>query len=501
MTTHTTTDEKLTALKSRIAAFDQLANIDANPEEMRRMGYQAIDALVEHLSTINQRPAARRAERAEMEKLLREPLPAGHLAFEQLLSDYQEKIVSYGFQLAHPRFFAYIPASPTYVAILADALATAANLFLGNWLAAPAAAEIELIVIDWFKEIIGFHAAEAGGILTSGGSVANLTALAVARHTKLNDEMQGAVIYASDQTHTSVERAARIIGFRQEQFVYVATDEYFRLDFNALEQQIEADKRAGRRPFCLIANGGTTNTGAVDALEQAAATAKRHNLWLHVDAAYGGFAALTERGRKLLRGIEHADSVTLDPHKWLYAPFEAGCVIFKDVSQSRATFHLLHDYLQDMPRERENVSFYDYGLQLTRGFRALKLWMAMKFYGVETYRALVERSLDLTQLAEALMRRSAVIEVLNEPELSVVCFRYVPAGSKPSSAADEARLDELNAAMAERIMASGEAFFSSTKVNGHYALRFCVLNHRTQSSDIEQAVALIERLGNEVAGV
>jgi glutamate/tyrosine decarboxylase-like PLP-dependent enzyme len=501
MTVHIPTDEQLISLKTHISALDQLAQIDTDPEEMRRIGYQAIDAIVEHLSTLKDRPTGRKAERAEMEKLLREPLPKSGVPFEQLLEDYREKILHHAFHLGHPRFFAYIPSSPTYAAILADALATAANLFLGNWLEASAAAEIEIIVIDWFKEMIGLTSAEAGGLLTSGGSVANLTALAVARQAKLNDEMDGAVIYASDQTHSSVERAARIIGFRREQYVYLPTDELLNLDFRELERRITEDKRAGRRPFCLIANGGTTNTGAVDALDQAAEIAREHNLWLHVDAAYGGFAALTERGRRLLKGIERADSVTLDPHKWLYAPFEAGCVIFKNAQQSRATFHLLHDYLQDMPRERENVNFYDYGIQLTRGFRALKLWMALRFYGIETYRALIDRSLDLAQLAALLMRRSRVIEVFNQPQLGVVCFRYVPAGFTLRSDEGEAQLAKLNAAIVERVIASGEATMSSTRLHRRFAIRFCVLNHRTQVTDVERAVALVERLGNEVERV
>jgi len=329
--------------------------------------------------------------------------------------------------------------------------------------------------------------------------VANLTALVVARHTKLNDEMDGAVIYASDQAHSSVERAARILGFRAEQVNRVPTDADYRFETGELERRIEADRREGRRPFCVIANGGTTNTGAVDALDQVAEVAQRCGLWFHVDAAYGGFAMLTERGRRWLRGIERADSVTLDPHKWLYAPFEAGCIIFRDARQARAVFHLLPDYLQDMPREVENVNFYDYGVQLTRGFRALKLWMALRFYGLETYRALVERSLDLAELAALLMHGSPVIEVFNEPQLGVVCFRYVPLGFTPNNAEDEARLDRLNARLVERVIASGEAVVSSTRLGGRFAIRFCVLNHRTQISDIERALALIERLGNELA--
>ncbi len=499
MTTKLRSDDQIEALKSRLTSLDHLARIDTDPEEMRRMGYQVIDTIVERLTTLSDQPTGRNAERAEMEALLRTPLPEDRVAFEQLLKDYRDKILHYAFHLDHPRFFGYIPSSPTYVSILGDALATAANLFLGNWGEAAAAAQVEIIVIDWFKQILGLKAAEAGGLLSSGGSAANLIALAVARHAKLADEIKGAVIYASDQVHSSVERAVRILGFRAEQFVRVATDDKYCLDLNELEHRIAADRQAGHLPFCVIGNGGATNTGAVDALDLVANICARHGLWFHVDAAYGGFAALTERGRRLLSGIERADSITLDPHKWLYTPYEAGCVIFQDARLAKATFHLLHDYLQDMPREEEKINFYDYGLQLTRSFRALKVWMALRFYGIETYRTLVERSLELAQLAALLMRRSPVIELFNEPQLSVICFRYVPEGFTPQRAEDEAWLDQLNDELLKRIVASGEAMLSSTRLRGRFVIRFCALNHRTQASDVERTVALIERLGNELA--
>jgi glutamate/tyrosine decarboxylase-like PLP-dependent enzyme len=275
--------------------------------------------------------------------------------------------------------------------------------------------------------------------------------------------------------------------------VRIPTPEDYRIDLSALEQRILGDVRAGLRPFCIVANGGTTNTGAVDALEAVGEICRRHNLWFHVDAAYGGFAALTERGRRLLSGISRADSITLDPHKWLYAPIEAGCVIFQDAQLARTTFHLLPDYLQEMPQEVENINFYDYGIQLTRGFRALKLWFALRYYGIETFIRLVERSLDLAELAAELMRRSPVIEVLNEPQLGIVCFRYVPVGL-----ADEARIESLNTELVARVIASGEATMSSTRLRERFAVRLCVLNHRTGAGDVESAVALVERLGSEI---
>lgn len=488
----------IAAIKSRLAASREASQIDSDPEEMRRIGYRAIDEIVEHLITLKDRRTGRSAGRAEMEALLREPLPRERAGFETLLDDFRQKILEYSFHLAHPRFFAFIPSSPTYVSILGDALATAANLFLGNWLEASAAAEVELVVIDWFKEMIGMTGAEAGGLLTSGGSAANLIALAVAREARLGGEMAGARIYLSDQTHSSVERAARLLGFKPEQICRVATDYEYRINLNALEDLIARDCEAGLRPFCLVANGGTTNTGAVDDLEAAAAIARRHGLWLHVDAAYGGFAALSERGRRLLKGIELADSVTLDPHKWLYAPFEAGCVIFAQARLARATFHLLPDYLQDMPREIENVNFYDYGPQLTRGFRALKIWFALRYYGVETFRALVERSIDLAALAAELMRRSPVIELLSEPQLAIFAFRFVPPQFIARSVEDVRRLDEVNTEIVSRVTASGEAVLSSTRLGGRVAIRFCVLNHRTEAEDIERTVALIERLGRGI---
>lgn len=489
-------DMDLAAIRDRIAAHDAATNIDTDADEMRRLGYLAIDAIVEHLTTLADGPTGRRAERAEMEALLRSPLPSGTTPFETLLEDFRSKILDYAFHLSHPRFFAYIPSSPTYASVLGDALATAANLFLGNWLEASAAAEVEIIVLDWFKEMIGMTSPEAGGVLTSGGSVANLTALAVARHTRLDDETENAVIYISDQTHSSIERAARLLGFRASQIVSVATGADYRIDLAQLEAQITSDREAGKRPFCVVGNGGTTNSGAVDDLRGASEIARRHGLWFHVDAAYGGFAVLTERGRRLLDGLPLADSVTLDPHKWLYAPFEAGCILFRDARLARATFHLLPDYLQDMPREVENVNFYDYGIQLTRGFRALKLWFSLRHYGVETFRALIDRSLDLAALAAALVARSGKIELLSAPQLGVVCFRYAPAGLQSGSAED--RLNRLNTDLVARVIASGEATLSSTRLRGRVAIRLCALNRRTTAADIERTVDLLERLGDEI---
>jgi glutamate/tyrosine decarboxylase-like PLP-dependent enzyme len=309
--------------------------------------------------------------------------------------------------------------------------------------------------------------------------------------------MNGAVIYLSDQTHASVDRAIKVLGFRPDQLQRVPVDSSYRISVEALTNQIERDAQAGRRPFCVIANAGTTNTGAIDPLPELADVCQSRSLWLHVDAAYGGFAVLTERGRQWLEGLNRADSITLDPHKWLYQPYEAGCVLVKDVSWLKQTFQYLPEYMQDAAPERGKVNFCDYGLQLTRQFRALKVWMSLKKYGVRAFRQAIDQSLDLTLLAEALLDRSPVCEILSRAHLGIVCFRYVPRGFQPATEADEEHLNRLNEKLVELILHDGRAMLTSTRLNSRFAIRFCILNHRTRKEDVEETVMLIERLGKE----
>jgi aromatic-L-amino-acid decarboxylase len=472
-------------------------SLDIDPESMRRAGYQVVDWIVARLANLRETSLGEELPREETEKLLREPLPEQPSAFETVFETFTRRVAPNAIQLDHPRFFAFIPSAPNFVSILADALVAGTNVFAGTWLESSGPSQVELVVIDWFKQMLGLPA-EAAGLLVSGGSVANLTALAVARRAVLNDQVGKAVVYLSDQTHTSIDRGLRILGISGPQVRRIRTDAEYRLDTTELASRIRQDRAEGFQPLAVIANAGTTNTGAIDPLAEVARLARENALWFHVDAAYGGFAALTARGRKLLQGIEQADSVVLDPHKWFYCPFEAGCVIVRQGRQMRETFRILPEYMRDVAREEREVNFCDYGLQLTRSFRALKVWMAVKTYGIQRFREIIDQCLDLTEFAARLFQESPRLTIVSPPSLGVFTFRYLPRTLPQGPTEREALLNRLNVRLAERIISSRKLMLSSTLLRAQHVLRFCVLNHRTRKEDVREALRLIEHFGQEV---
>ena len=481
----------------QLAPRSSAGSLDLDPETMRKAGYQVVDWLIERIERLRESPLGSELTREDTEKLLREPMPDEPSDFARVFDEYKRKVAPYAFQLDHPRFFAFIPSAPTFAGVLAEALVAGTNFFAGTWLESSGPSQVELIVIDWFKEILDLPA-QAAGLLVSGGSVANLTALAVARHAMLEDSTTGAVAYLSDQTHASIDRALRMLGFSAAQIRRIPAQSAFRMDVEKLEEDIHSDRRDGRRPFAVIANAGTTSTGAVDALMRIGAVARRENLWFHVDAAYGGFAALSERGRKLLTGIESADSVVLDPHKWFYCPFEAGCVIVRKGQLLPETFHILPEYMRDVAREAREVNFCDYGLQLTRSFRALKVWMTVKTFGARRLKQIINQCLDLTEYAAKRFRDSPQFEIITPPSLGIFTFRYVPAKLRAGDARIEALLNEVNQKLVAKIISGRKLAISSTQLGSRYVLRFCVLNHRTRQEDIDQALRLIEAYGREL---
>jgi aromatic-L-amino-acid decarboxylase len=485
-------ETRLAELEARIHDV----SLDLDPESMRRAGYRVVDWIVERLGGLRASTLGRELSRDETEGLLREAMPEEPSDFDRVFTEYAHKVAPNVIHLDHPRFFAFIPSAPNFASILADFLTAGTNVFAGTWLESSGPSQVELVVIDWFKQMLGLPA-EAAGLLVSGGSVANLTALAVARHAVLDDQLEDAVLYLSDQTHASVDRALRLLGFRGQQLRRIPTNADYQMDAAKLEERIRLDRKAGLRPFALIANAGTTNTGAIDPLPELAHLAREHSLWFHVDAAYGGFAALSERGRRLLAGIEHADSVVLDPHKWFYCPFEAGCVIVRDGRLMRRTFRILPEYMHDVAREEREVNFCDYGLQLTRSFRALKVWMTAKTHGARRIREIVDQCLDLTQYAFLLFQQSARLEMTTRPSLGIFTFRYIPETLPQSGSEAESFLNRLNADLVARAIASGRLMLSSTRLGSLHVVRLCVLNHRTRKEDIREALRLIEQFGRE----
>ncbi len=471
-------------------------SLDLDPESMRRAGYQVVDWLIARYEELPDSEFGRELNRQETEKLLDEEMPEASASFERVFGQFQDDVAPNAIQLDHPRFFAFIPSAPNFVSVLADALMAGTNTFAGTWLESSGPSQVELVVIDWYKKILGLPAG-AAGLLVSGGSVANLTALAVARRAALNDRTAGAVVYLSDQSHASIDRALHILGFQAKQMRRIPADSEYRLDAAHLAAAIGEDLKSERKPFAVVVNAGTTNTGAIDPLTEIADIARANSLWLHVDAAYGGFSALTERGQKLLRGIERADSVVLDPHKWFYCPFETGCAIVRKGQLMRETFRILPDYMHDVAREEREVNFCDYGLQLTRSFHALKIWMAVKTFGAGRFREVIDQCLDLAEYAALVFEQSPRIHIVTRPQLGIFTFRYLPEKAPANITVTDAHLDKLNESLEKRILASRKLMISSTRLRGRYVLRLCILNHRTRKSDIRAALEIIEQLGRE----
>jgi aromatic-L-amino-acid decarboxylase len=463
------------------------SDLELDPETMRELGYRMVDLLVERIATLDETRAWRGASRAEMESRLREPPPEHPTDFDEIVRRLTSDVLPFVGQHDHPRFFGYIPSSPTWPGVLGDFLASGVNVFQGTWLQSAGPSTVELVVLDWFRQWIGYPG-QASGILVSGGSQANLTALACARETQAGGRSQSAVVYVSTQGHSSVTRALRILGFRSDQIRALPLDDGLRLRPDALAAAIEADVRAGRQPFLVVANAGSTNTGAIDPLAELASVCAERSVWLHVDAAYGGFAVLTERGRRWLAGIEQADSITLDPHKWLYQPYEAGCLLVRQGPLLSQAFQIMPDYLQDTAVGGVEVNFADRGIQLTRSARAFKLWLSLQYFGVDSFRRAIDRSLDLAELAERRIAESNELELLSPAALGVVCFRRRPPGLD-----EEGSLERLNADLDRRLAESGEGMISSTRIDGRFALRLCVLNHRSRAEDVERVLVWLER--------
>ena len=312
--------------------------LELSVEEMQRLGYGVVDLLVQHFAEMRERPVGAKGEPAKMMALLSGGPSETPTDPHALLAKLEKDVFPNNLHVDHPRFFAFVPGPGNFVSTMADALASGFNVFNGTWLGGSAAAALELTVVNWFRQFCGFPET-AGGLFVSGGSVANLTALHAARRLKLGDQIHGATIYFSDQTHYSVERALRVVGFAPEQCRKIPSNDRFQLPLESLREAIHSDKRAGLRPFCVVANAGTTNTGAVDPLSALADLCAEEGLWLHADGAYGAAAVICDRGREKLAGLDRVDSLSLDPHKWLFQPFECGCVLVRDAAHLKSAFN------------------------------------------------------------------------------------------------------------------------------------------------------------------
>ncbi len=461
-------------------------------EEMRRLADAATERIIDRIEGLRDERPWRGATRAELEPLLREPAPEVGRDAVSVMERVVRDVLPIAARVDHPRFFAFVPSAPTWPGVVADFLASGYNTFQGTWLGSGGPSQLELVVIDWFRQWIGYPET-AGGLFTSGGSAAILDALVAAR------EQHGAperpAILLSDQSHSALERAARIIGVRPQGIFKVASDADYRLPVAALNEAVARARALGFTPIAVCANAGTTNTGAIDPLPEIAAFCANQQIWMHVDACYGGFAVLCERGRELLAGIQLADSISLDAHKWLFQPFEAGCVLVRDIATLERAFSVQPEYLQDTRLGMEQVNFADRGYQLTRSFRALKVWMSIQTFGMARFRQAVAQAIDLADRAGQHVLQSEVLELLSPPSLGILCFRFRPRGSDWPPA----RLDQLNEALQARVIESGVAMISSTRLRGAYSLRFCIMSHQTSWDDVRETLDCIAVSGQQLA--
>lgn len=468
--------------------------LELSSAELRRLVETALERVCEHLDTLASQPAAQLEGGAELARSLAEPLPVEGRPVEDLLELLFEHAIPRSYNTAGPGYLAYIPGGGLLHSAVADLIADTTNRYMGVFYAAPALAQLEANVVAWFSEIVGYPE-DARGILTSGGSLANWTALVTARRDRLPESFLDGVIYASDQTHHAVAKAALLAGFPTANVRRIATDSTFRIRLDALRQAVVADREAGLRPFCVTANAGTTNTGAVDPLEELADLAEEEALWLHVDAAYGGFFALTERGRRTLAGLERADSVVLDPHKGLFLPYGTGALLVRDGDALRRAHTLGADYLPPDQTDPDLVDFHQISPELSRPFRGLRVWLPVKMHGIGPFREALDEKLDLTSWAVDRVREIDGIEILAEPQLSLFAFRWKPPGQELSD--DE--LNRLNRELLDRVNDRKRVHLTGTMLHGRFALRICVLSFRTHRQRVEMAVEDLRAGVREIA--
>ena len=491
------------------------SSLDISHQEVVELSNAINKLVVDYFEHVQSLPLFPQTSGGRTIEQLGAEVPLESASLETLLADCRT-ILAGSRHNGHPRFFGYVASPATPVGAYADLIASALNANVTSWRSGPAATEIERTVVRWLGSLIGYSD-NAHGLLTSGGSLANTTALLIAHRNKAGREIareglwktnMPMTIYASEQVHMSIPKAADILGFGRDRVRIVACDDKFRLDVRSLRERVEQDRRSGLQPFCVVASAGTVNTGAVDPLTEIARIASEFNIWFHVDGAYGAPASLDARKRELFAGLERADSVSLDPHKWLYVPLDAGCLLFRDQAAARAAFTAGDaDYIKVLEEnEAEAFAFWDYGTELSRRFRALKIWLTLRYYGVDRIARAISDDISLAQYLADEVERFDDFELLARVELSICCFRYVPkqfrerlllAGAEESKEIAE-ELDDLNQRIMLKVQRGGRAYVSNATIHDKFALRACITNFRTTKSDIDKTLDIIREAASSV---
>jgi aromatic-L-amino-acid decarboxylase len=471
------------------------ASLEITAAELHELSSRVTQLVTEYFSEVRDLPVFPDTWGGKTIDEIGASLPLEGEPLAELLDDCH-KIIENSRHNGHPRFFGYVASPANAPAAFADLIASALNTNLTSWRSGPAGTEIERTVINWLASLIGYSRSDlpAHGLLTSGGSMANMTGLLMAHRAKFPEAGSNGLwnsapmtIYASDQIHMSIPKAADLIGVGRAQVCLIPSDDRFRMQLGLLRETIATDLKNGLKPFCIVGSAGTVNTGAVDPLDEIADVANEFQLWFHIDGAYGALAALDETRRPLFRGLERADSISLDPHKWLYVPIDSGCLLFRDEARARAAFAVEGaDYIKvHEQNEDEAFAFWNYGPELSRRFRALKIWLTLRYYGVQRIaRTISEDNLVAAYLGEQ-VKAATDFELLAAPELSICCFRFVSPGLA------EAELDGLNTQIMNAVQRGGRAYISSATIGGKFALRACITNFRTTRADIDYTLEII----------
>ena len=483
----------------------RIAPIEMHSDDFRAIAHHLVDRIADFLDSLPTRPVTT----GESPPVIREaldsarPLPDLGTDPAQLINRAAELLFNHSLFNSHPRFWGYITASAAPIGILGDFLASAVNQNTGAWFLSPMASEIEAQTVRWIAELLGYQTSCAG-ILVSGGNIANIVCFFAARRAKSSWDVRvaglhGGVaqrlrVYCSKETHTWIQKATDMSGIGTDNIRWIPTGKDLRMDTAQLQNQIQADKEAGDRPFLVIGTAGSVSTGAIDSLPEIAKICREEDLWFHVDGAYGGFAAMLPDASAELRGLSEADSVAVDPHKWLYAPLEAGCALVRDPEKLRQAFAYHPQYYHFGV---EAINYLDFGPQNSRGFRALKVWLALQHVGRKGYEQMLADDMQLAKKLHELVARQSELEAFTH-SLSITTFRYVPRDLKTADEKTEEYLNQLNTALLTRLQNSGEAYISNAVIDGKFALRACIVNFRTSLEDIEALPEIVLRIGREV---
>lgn len=457
---------------------------------MQQLAARVTEVLIERISALDSSNAWDGEFREVLEREFGGPPPEGERAAGEVLEQVVADVLPNAARLDHPRFFGFIPSSPTWPGILADFLASGFNINSCTWLVSSGTSQLELTVVEWMRGWIGYPES-AGGLLTSGGSAASVEALVTAREAAKHPERP--TVYMSDQSHSALKRAASIAGVRREHIRIVPTDDDFRIDTDKLRKQITRDHGNGLHPLAICANAGSSSTGSIDPLETLSEICMEEQMWLHVDAAYGGFSLVTSEGKERLAGIERADSIGMDAHKWLFQPYEIGALMVKDSEHLENAFAIGHDVLQDTVWGSNHPNFADRDIQLSRAARALKIWMSVQTFGMAKFRTAVQNGLDLARRAGDYIESEPLLELVTPVSLGIVCFRVNPE----RVGYDEAKLEELNRNVLTRVFWDELAFFSSTSLKGVFSLRLCIINHTTTWEDVQRTLDRVVELSTD----